>query len=236
MGSSRSPSVLLSFERINRLTRRQFPHSNQADHTTTQVASNISRSSVGIRKRSLSNGYFNPEWVRRHQQTRPGGPSSQLRPQRAASPQPQSSNTESASEIIPQQAARLTSFNQFLTQHNLNLTTSTSRTTPQPSNTSVDATITIAIEMLMQNSIAIRRLQLENRLQQTTPNQTTEPTAQTPVQDFTTFVSLVRNNARNSRENVDPILGRRPNSPTISSASDGIHNYLLFLLLDHIII
>lgn len=208
--SSSSPSTPMrgsvqpfTNERIQSLSGRHAPHfisegvptSHHHEPSISRNSSFIIRNLVGgsrlrNRKRSLSNGYFNPDWVRRYPRTGSGS----SHHQRAATPQPQSSPSSTTDPIQPNQPApSLINFNQFLTQHNLN----TTHPTTTQFNSALDATINVAIELLMQNSIAIRRSQLDNGRIPSTPDPVTS------AQDFTAFVRLVKNNLRNS-ENASP--------------------------------
>lgn len=145
------------------------------------------------------------------------GSNSRNHGQRASTPQPQSSDTDSTSEIISHSATSLINFNQFLTQHNLTAA-SHQQAMSTRFNATLDATINMAIELMMQNSIAIRRSQLDNRVQQRTPPIRTEPVTVTPAQDFSAFISLVQNNSNSDQR-------------TNESASEGIYIYICRNLL-----
>lgn len=188
-----------TYERIHRLAGRHPPHFIQEESATTNAPSssaiirNIAVARLGNRKRSFSNGYFNPQWV--HRSSRSGsGSNSRNHGQRASTP-------HSATSLI--------NFNQFLTQHNLTAA-SHQQAMSTRFNATLDATINMAIELMMQNSIAIRRSQLDNRVQQRTPPIRTEPVTVTPAQDFSAFISLVQNNSNSDQR-------------TNESASEGIY-------------
>lgn len=199
---------MFTYERLRRLQGRQSSQLRDNSNLTqgspgsssSFIVRNVAGSRLGNRQRSLSNGYFNPDWERRFLRSEPVA-SSQPHVEQTSSQSPSFADTNTLARRIPQPASSHISFNQFLTQHNLD-------TTLQSRVAQFNATISMAIELLMQNSIAIRRSQLDHRVHQAQPILRTEPaptTTPTPAQDFTAFVNLVQNNHRNS-EIVEPLL------------------------------
>lgn len=206
------------------LTNTIHEHGATSHHTPNNHRSARSRVT---RQRCSSNGFFNPNWIYRST-VRSDADASNSSPQdqRLSTIRPQPVlDADPSSEIIPPEPARtppapnLVNFNQFLTQHNIN-TTPIARRPRSNSSTATAASINLAIELMMQKSIAIRRSQHDNTSAVVHPNRMGAD-AQTP-QDFTTFVNLVRNTTKNSSkenaENVPPIAHR---SKAHHSSSEG---------------